>query len=100
MATRQVILLFEPKVIHRFWLFDYFPEIVTLPSEVRSPDIDEVKLHSAIQSNMPLPIPADCTDGFAGAYWANLASGAWDARYGHLRSRDQCDLGYRLVVAK
>jgi len=28
-----------------------------------------------------------------------LASGAWDARYGHLRLRPDCDLGYRLVVA-
>jgi hypothetical protein len=28
-----------------------------------------------------------------------LASGAWDARYGHLRLRADCDLGYRLVVA-
>jgi len=30
---------------------------------------------------------------------ADLASGAWDARHGHLRSRAQLDVGYRLIVA-
>jgi len=30
---------------------------------------------------------------------ADLASGAWDARYGHLLAADALDLGYRLVVA-
>jgi len=30
---------------------------------------------------------------------ADLASGAWDARYGHLRALTELDVGYRLVVA-
>jgi SAM-dependent methyltransferase len=30
---------------------------------------------------------------------ADLESGEWDARFGHLRSLEQLDLGYRLVVA-
>jgi SAM-dependent methyltransferase len=30
---------------------------------------------------------------------ADLASGAWDARYGHLRARTELDVGYRLIVA-
>jgi SAM-dependent methyltransferase len=30
----------------------------------------------------------------------DLASGAWEARYGHLLAQDSCDLGYRLVVAR
>jgi SAM-dependent methyltransferase len=30
---------------------------------------------------------------------ADLASGAWDRRHGHLRELDELDLGYRLVVA-
>lgn len=29
----------------------------------------------------------------------DLASGAWEARYGHLMSLDALDLGYRLVIA-
>ncbi|MDQ1510223.1 MAG: hypothetical protein QOG50_2067 [Actinomycetota bacterium] len=30
---------------------------------------------------------------------ADLVSGAWDARYGHLRALTELDVGYRLVVA-
>jgi SAM-dependent methyltransferase len=30
---------------------------------------------------------------------ADLASGAWDTRYGHLRALTELDVGYRLVVA-
>ncbi|MEO8697712.1 MAG: SAM-dependent methyltransferase, partial [Acidimicrobiales bacterium] len=30
---------------------------------------------------------------------ADLASGAWDRRHGHLRQQDQLDLGYRIVVS-
>jgi hypothetical protein len=30
---------------------------------------------------------------------ADLVSGAWDARYGHLRDLDELDVGYRLIVA-
>jgi SAM-dependent methyltransferase len=31
---------------------------------------------------------------------ADLASGAWDARYGALRGRETLDLGYRIVIAR
>ena len=30
----------------------------------------------------------------------DLASGAWDARHGHLRDLDELDLGYRLLVSR
>ena len=30
---------------------------------------------------------------------ADLASGAWDARYGHLRALTELDVGYRVIVA-
>jgi hypothetical protein len=30
----------------------------------------------------------------------DLASGAWERRYGHLRRLDQVDLGYRLVTSR
>jgi hypothetical protein len=86
-----------------------------------------------VRNVSPVPVPADCTDGFAGAYWRrpeaypdpvvragipslallspnhsewgarrlreDLASGAWDARFGFLRELPEFDLGYRLVVA-
>lgn len=82
---------------------------------------------------IPVPIPADCADGFEAAYWrrpaaiadpavwratsalalisdsdrnaglarlaADLASGAWRSRYGHLLELDELDLGHRVVVS-
>jgi len=30
----------------------------------------------------------------------DLASGAWDRRYAHLRGLDEVDLGYRLVTSR
>ena len=67
-ASRQVILTFEPWVSWQFWLVDYFPECLSLPSEQRAPHIKELHLHLDIQDIMPVPVPADCVDGFAGAY--------------------------------
>lgn len=132
-AKRQVILTFEPWVSWQFWLVEYFPECVYLPSEKRAPTIDQLRSHLDIQTEMPVPIPADCVDGFAGAYWRrpesyldpsvragisslaqlspevaehrarklrrDLASGEWEARYGHLRQLTELDLGYRLLIA-
>ncbi len=132
-ALRQVIVLYEPAMSHEFWLTDYFPEMLSLPSEVRAPGVRAIRDYLDVQSVAPLPIPADCSDGFSGSYWRrpeayldpsvragissiaqlstevaalgtaqleqDLASGAWDARYGHLRSLPEYDLGYRLVVA-
>jgi hypothetical protein len=85
----------------------------------------------ASASVQPVPIPADCTDGFYAAYWArpeayldpavrsgisalalekdevvseallrlseDLTTGAWDQRYGTLRSAAYLDVGYRLI---
>ena len=31
---------------------------------------------------------------------ADLASGAWDAKWGHLRDLPELDLGYRLLVTR
>lgn len=132
-AKRQVILLFEPWESWNFWLVEYFPECMSLPSEIRAPSIDDVRVHLAVHTVTPVPVPADCVDGFAGAYWGrpeayldpsvragisslallspsdaergtqrlrdDLRSGAWDARFGHLRELPELDLGYRLVVA-
>ena len=86
-----------------------------------------------VQAVIPVPVPADCIDGFAGAYWCrpqayldpsvragisslaqlpsdvaercvqrlhqDLASGEWNARYGHLHELTEFDLGYRLLIA-
>jgi hypothetical protein len=83
---------------------------------------------------VPVPIAADCTDGFEAAYWrrpeaildpviwrstsalslipasdrmagmarlsADLASGRWHQKYGHLLTLDELDLGYCIVIAR
>ena len=69
-ANRQVVLLFEPAESLKFWLVDYFPECLTLPSETGAPGVNDVREYLDVQSVSPVPVPADCTDGFAGAYWA------------------------------
>ena len=82
---------------------------------------------------VPVPIPADCADGFEAAYWrqpaaildpavwracsalaligdaereagmarlsADLASGEWRRRHGHLLELDELDLGYQVIIA-
>ena len=132
-ARRQVILLFEPWESWEFWLVEYFPECLSLPSEVNAPGVEDVQALLDVHTITPAPVPADCIDGFAGAYWRrpeayldpavragisslaqlpteaaersvqklrqDLASGEWDARYGHLRELAELDLGYRLLIA-
>ena len=68
-AKRQIILFFEPGINHRFWLFDYFPQALTLASDARAPGIADLETDLDVRWVTPVPIPADCTDGFAGAYW-------------------------------
>jgi SAM-dependent methyltransferase len=133
-ARRQVIFFFEPEFAGELWLLtDYLPEILDLPSERSAPGVDRLRDLLDVQHVFPVPIPADCVDGFGGCYWnrpeayldpvvrggmssfaqldpalcgerierlrADLASGAWDMRHGHLRAMNECDLGYRLLVA-
>jgi SAM-dependent methyltransferase len=134
-AARQVIFLFDAVPVHTYWLVvDYFPQFSELPSEKRAPSVADVARHLDVREAVPVPVPADCTDGFGGAYWnrpeahldpavmasmswtaqmppaelqqgldalaADVESGAWDERHGHLRQLDELDLGYRLVIAE
>ena len=68
-ARCQVILIFEPWVSWQFWLLEYFPECLSLPSEKRASNIDDLRPYLDIRTVLPVPVPADCIDGFAGAYW-------------------------------
>jgi SAM-dependent methyltransferase len=133
-ATRQVVLFFEPSCADDFWLSaDYFPEFSELPSERRAPGERRLTTLFDVRSIEPIAVPADCTDGFGAAYWNrpeayldpdvqagmssfaqlddktrttktdrlrhDLASGAWDEKYGYLRTLSEYDAGYRLLVA-
>jgi SAM-dependent methyltransferase len=50
-------------------------------------------------SNFALASDDDVADGLA-RLEADLGSGAWDRRYGHLRSLPELDLGHRLVISE
>ena len=67
-ADRQVVLLFEPAESMKFWLVEYFPECMSLPTEIVAPSVDYMREHLAVQTVTPVPAPVDCVDGFAGAY--------------------------------
>lgn len=69
-AWRQVVLLNEPSIGHAFWLADYFPEALTLASGACPPQVAGIETCLDVIAVEPVPVPADCTDGFAGAYWS------------------------------
>jgi SAM-dependent methyltransferase len=133
-ARRQVFLSFDSGFDENFWLVaDYFPEIDALDTSSDAHSSVGIERVLDVQSVEPVPVPADCVDGFAACYWnrpeaylepevqagisclalldpgvlargterlrTDLASGAWDARNGHLRDLDELDVGYRLIVA-
>lgn len=79
-ARRQVVLLFEPWISWRFWLVEYFPECLSLPSGQRAPTIGQLRSHLDIQTIIPVRIPSDCIDGFAGHIGAG-PSHIWTHRY-------------------
>ena len=68
-SRRQVVFQYDPEVNRRFWLINYFPEILGLPTEIRAPTIADIQARLQVERVTPVPIPADCTDGFLGAYW-------------------------------
>ena len=135
-ARRRVVLFtWAPDFDDALWLTtDYLPEIrvrdraifPSLPTVVAG-----LQPHRGVAVE-PVPIPADCTDGFLGAWWrrpaayldpgiadgissfrelgpkavgpglerlaADLESGEWERRFGHLLALEQLDLGYRLIT--
>jgi SAM-dependent methyltransferase len=69
-AARQVVLLFEPDAVADLWMLDYWPEVLDLPTERAAPGSQVLAQHLDVRSIEPVPVPHDCTDGFAGAFWA------------------------------
>jgi SAM-dependent methyltransferase len=131
-ALRQVLFTFDPAKDAEFWLVaDYLPVWIELDEAL--PALADIAQHLDVKSVRPVAVPADCTDGFGGAFWNrpemylepavqagisslaamddevlapamarlrdDVASGAWDARHGHLRHYTEFDLGYRLIMA-
>jgi SAM-dependent methyltransferase len=65
--NRVVLLTNDFDVCANFWLFDYFPELRV--DRDLFPNIARFEEAYGSLETIALPIPADCSDGFLGAYW-------------------------------
>ena len=75
-VTRRRIVILTADVFRddmTFWLKDYFPEIGTWDRE-HVQRIDDVLAELWPARVEVVPVPADCTDGFCGAYWRRPAA--------------------------
>jgi SAM-dependent methyltransferase len=68
-AREQVVILTWDPEHSGFWLVrDYFPEILTIDRPT-FPSLARIERALGTNEVQTVPIPADCTDGFLGAYW-------------------------------
>jgi SAM-dependent methyltransferase len=68
-SNRQVLLVHDRDLCDYYWITEYFPEILDVPSE-QHPAVDQLCLSLDVIRIETLPIPADCSDGFCSAFWA------------------------------
>ncbi len=68
-SKQQVLVVYEPLAAHRFWLLDYFPEVLDAPTESDAPTPDDIGTVLDVIDVQTMWIPADCSDGVAAAYW-------------------------------
>jgi SAM-dependent methyltransferase len=74
-VARERVVLFTrvPEAARPWWLYDYFPATARLVASRETPLREyEAALGPLVQ--VPVPIPADCTDGFEAAYWRRPAA--------------------------
>ena len=73
-ARRQVTLLTWDPEAPAFWLTrDYFPALLKLDQRI-FPTLDRLRSGLGPLNVRPVLIPADCTDGFTGAFWRRPAA--------------------------
>lgn len=133
-----VILTADPDAVGGAWLSEYQADRVAVERR-RMPPISTLAAGLAegwggSVDVEPVPVPLDCTDGFAEAFYgrpermldpvvraaqsswsflapgvearsvaalsADLSNGAWDRRWGHLRTQPTFDGGLRLVIRR
>lgn len=68
-SRKQVVVTWDPEFFAReFWLVrDYLPEAVERETQLAT--LATVSAHLNPGNIEVLPVPANCTDGFFGAYW-------------------------------
>lgn len=72
-ARRHVILTWDPDAFADFWLVrDYLPEWYERESSLAT--LAMISATFGDPTIMSLPVPADCSDGFGGAYWRRPAA--------------------------
>lgn len=65
-----VVLTFDGDALGLFWLAEYAPDLIAAERR-RLPPIDTIaSLIGTTADVVPVPIPIDCADGFAEAYYA------------------------------
>lgn len=73
-ARRRVVLFTWDPRSAGFWLMqDYLPETLVLDRRI-FPSVDDVASVLGDLDVWPVPIPADCVDGFLGAFWRRPAA--------------------------
>ena len=65
---RVVLFLRDPQAARSWWLHEYFPATARLVAD-RETRLTEIAAVLGDLDVIPVPIPADCTDGFEAAYW-------------------------------
>jgi SAM-dependent methyltransferase len=69
-APRQVVFFFEPGCERDSWLVtDYYEQYLGLSLEYEAPGIDTIGAVLDVRSIETVLVPADCVDGFGGAFW-------------------------------
>ncbi len=63
-----VVFLRDPEAAESWWLYDYFPATARLVASRKTP-LNELTETLGPLKVVPVPIPADCNDGFEAAYW-------------------------------
>jgi SAM-dependent methyltransferase len=66
--SRVIFLSNDFDVCARFWLFDYIPELILADRHI-FPGLERFAEAFGSIEIAPVPIPADCRDGFLCAYW-------------------------------
>jgi SAM-dependent methyltransferase len=66
--SRVVFLTIEVDDCARFWLFDYLPDLIRVDRHI-FPNLARFEEAFGPVQVTAVPVPADCRDGFLGAYW-------------------------------